>query len=228
MAAPARAADRRALVRPVAAAGGSARSSRSSRVLHREQKRHHPAGRAERGSARSRSPTTPGCSRPAAPSSRAPRSSCATTRRSAAPTSASDKDPPHVQPAATDRLRHRHGRHLRLPRPGAGDDLPVHPPHQFRAGRDGDVLHLHRLPAAEVGPAVLGRRARHAGLRLRGRLRHRAAGSAAAGRRARAVGDRGLHRPVRRHQLAGRLDLRPPARTLPESVPPTSCPAAAR
>ena len=51
----------------------------------------------------------------------------------------------------------RHRRHLRQPRAGAGDDLPGHAPRELRAGRDGDVLDLHRLGADQRRAAVLGR-----------------------------------------------------------------------
>ena len=53
-------------------------------------------------------------------------------------------------------LRHRHRRHLRQRGAGAGDDLPGDPPREFRPGRDGDVLHLHRADPDPGRRAVLG------------------------------------------------------------------------
>ncbi len=49
----------------------------------------------------------------------------------------------------------RHRRHLRQPGARAGDDLPGDAPGELRAGRDGDVLDLHRLEPDQRRHAVL-------------------------------------------------------------------------
>ena len=71
--------------------------------------------------------------------------------------------------AAPGPLGHRHGRHLCQRRARAGDDLPGDAPREFRPGRDGDVLDLHRAHADQGRAAVLG------GVRPHGRglVRHR-------------------------------------------------------
>ena len=58
---------------------------------------------------------------------------------------------------------HRHRRHLCLRRARPRDDLPGDPPRELRAGRDGDVLDLHRAHADQCRPALLGGVRRHAG-----------------------------------------------------------------
>ena len=73
----------------------------------------------------------------------------------------------------------RDGRHLCLPRARRGDDLPGDRPSEFRPGRDGDVLDLHRLAADAVGHPLLGRVRRHHRALVRGRRGHRARGAAA-------------------------------------------------
>ena len=103
--------------------------------------------------------------------------------------------------------RHRHGRHLRLHGARRGHDLPGDRPSELRAGRDGDVLDLHRLAADAVGRALLGRLRPHAGALVRRRHRDRADAVQAAGQGAGADQRRRLHRAVRDHQQRRRPDL---------------------
>ena len=129
-AAAAPAAARRALVRPGAA--DRARAVRDSSHHQPARSRQHAAGRAERvAGAEAGRPRLPARDRPGRDLGHRARRS-ATTKRSAAPTSATSIR--HEHPAAPDSLGPCHRRHLCQRRAGAGDDLPGHPPGQFRAG----------------------------------------------------------------------------------------------
>ena len=89
-----------------------------------------------------------------------PASNCATTRTSAAPISVTERDTHGFVPASgAGGARDR--RHLCLHGARRRDDLPGDRPSEFRAGRDGDVLDLHRLAAHPVGLPVLARLRRH-------------------------------------------------------------------
>src|SRR5215470_13184373 len=110
-----------------------------------------------------RSPSTPPrgrtSSRSAAWPSRATAPGCARTTPFDAPTWATENDPRFRLDAArpADRDRPRLGRRLGDARGGARPDLPLDRRDQLRAGRDGDVLDLHRLVARQPRLLVLGR-----------------------------------------------------------------------
>src|SRR5258708_10432456 len=71
--------------------------------------------------------------------------------------------------------RHRHRRDLCLHGARRGHDLPGDRSSQFRPGRNGDVLDIHRLAADAMGRALLGSVPDYAGILLRWRYRDRAA-----------------------------------------------------
>ena len=73
----------------------------------------------------------------------------------------------------------RDRRHLCLHGARRGDDLPGDRPSEFRAGRDGDVLDLHRLATHPMGLSVLGRLRRNDRHFVCGRRPDRARGAAA-------------------------------------------------
>ena len=130
-------------------------------------------------------------------------------RRDAATDGATD-------PATGD--RHRHRRHLRLHGARHRHDLPGDPPPELRPGRDGDVLDLHRLAAAAVGPALLARHSAYRGGLLRRRRGDRAHRHPPARQCADPEPHRRLHRPLRRHQQPRRLHLGLHHQALPEPV----------
>ena len=119
-----------------------------------------------------------------------------------------------------DRLGPRQRRHLCLPGPGAGDDLRLHRPHQFRPGRDGDV---QRLPGAgsccEWGVNFWIALPLVALVLVPDRRRHRARDPAAAAPCAGAVGRGGVHRPAGDLPFAGRRHLGPHHQGVPLAVP---------
>src|SRR6516165_4789009 len=102
------------------------------------------------------SPTMPTCAKPATWSRLEPPRRSPTIRRFAAPTSAIDGTH-DARAAAAGVLGSRRRLDLCQHRAGAGDDLSLDRPGEFRARRNGDVLDLYRLDAGECRPAVLGR-----------------------------------------------------------------------
>ena len=161
------------------------RGARARRVRARVRAR----GRQGRGRGRERGPPA----RRSGPRSRTSATDAARLRLDAA--RAADRDRP--------RLRRRLGDARRRARA----DLPLDRRRQLRAGRDGDVLDLHRLVARPPRPLVLGRLLPHRRDLVLRRRGDRAGGDQAGRARARADGGDRHARPLLPRQRRRALDL---------------------
>jgi hypothetical protein len=112
------------------------------------------------------SPTTPICSRPAHRDLGSVRADPRGRERPRRLSRLLRRPPWSFSPTGHRGSRHR--LHLRLHGAGAGDDLSGDRASEFRAGRNGDVLHLHRLAIDAMGRALLGRLRADGRHRLRG------------------------------------------------------------
>src|SRR5437762_763081 len=113
----------------------------------------------------------------------------------------------------------RHRRHLCQSRARPGDDLSGDAPGELRAGRDGDVLDLHRLEPHQRRHGLLAGLPAHRAVRVRGGRGDRAGGDPP-GRERAGTRDRGrFHRAACDPQQRDRLDLQLHHQDLPEPVP---------
>src|SRR5256885_3432011 len=113
----------------------------------------------------------------------------------------------------------RHRRHLCQSRARPGDDLSGDAPGELRAGRDGDVLDLHRLEPHQRRHGLLAGLPAHRAVRVRGGRGDRAGGDPPGRERAGTRGRGRFHRAACDPQQRDRLDLQLHHQDLSEPVP---------